>query len=296
MNRIREGFCGVPNPFNRHQVSRVLLDSRNVDVLVFWTRNAYPMLKYLNELNDLGYKYYFQYSVLGYPRQIDPKSPSLKASLKIFSRLSEMIGPERVIFRYDPVILTDTTDSEFHVKAFNLICSSLRDKTYRCVVSIVDDYKKARGRVNELSRSCGFALHQFDPGIHGALLARMSEIARDNGIEIESCAENIKLQQFGILPGKCIDNAYIEKVFGLRLSAKKDPTQRDACGCVVSKDIGAYDTCLMGCRYCYATSSFEKAMDNFKKHDPRSPCLVPGVCRVETLTRIEAEPQQKLFD
>jgi len=102
----------------------------------------------------------------------------------------------------------------------------------------------------------------------------MAEAAQAAGMEITSCAEEADLLPYGIARGKCIDDEYIARTFGLRLHLPKDPHQRAACGCVVSKDIGMYDTCLFGCQYCYATSSFEAARRNHAAHDPQSAALV----------------------
>ena len=102
----------------------------------------------------------------------------------------------------------------------------------------------------------------------------LAHIANENRMEIVSCAENMDLAKYNIQPGKCIDDDYIKRVFGINVSHKKDPSQRKACGCVVSKDIGAYNTCLFGCQYCYATGSFEKAKTLNKNHDPNSSSMV----------------------
>ena len=103
------------------------------------------------------------------------------------------------------------------------------------------------------------------------LLRFIAATARDNGMEVQSCAEPANLEPYGIRPGKCVDDAYIRDVFGLDVTHAKDPVQRPVCGCVTSRDIGAYDTCLAGCRYCYATSRFERSKANFQRHDPLSP-------------------------
>ena len=106
------------------------------------------------------------------------------------------------------------------------------------------------------------------------MLRQMAATAQGHGMEITSCAETLDLRPYGIQPGKCIDDDYIARTFGLRLGSKKDPSQREACGCVVSKDIGMYDTCLFGCQYCYATSSFATARRNHEAHDPAAARLV----------------------
>lgn len=93
-------------------------------------------------------------------------------------------------------------------------------------------------------------------------------------MDIYSCAQERDLTPYGIPSGKCIDDQYMARVLGIRVTARKDPSQRKACGCVVSKDIGMYDTCLFGCKYCYATSSLERARARYAGHDPHYPSLV----------------------
>jgi hypothetical protein len=113
------------------------------------------------------------------------------------------------------------------------------------------------------------------------MLEQFVATANRYGLEIFSCAEELDLRPYGIGAGKCVDDEYIAATFGLRLNTKKDPGQRAACGCVVSKDIGMYDTCLFGCQYCYATSSFDRARDNHAQHDPQSPSLCRPLTPVE---------------
>ena len=106
------------------------------------------------------------------------------------------------------------------------------------------------------------------------MMRRLAELAGENGMEIVSCAEEIDLRPFGILPGKCVDDRVIAEAFGIEVPGTKDPTQRKACGCVVSRDVGMYESCLFGCQYCYATKSFDQARLNFESHDPESPSLL----------------------
>jgi len=108
------------------------------------------------------------------------------------------------------------------------------------------------------------------------LLSAISKAARENAMEIFSCASEQDLSAFGINPSKCIDAELISKLFSIEISAPKDPCQRKECGCAASRDIGMYDTCLFGCSYCYATSSLERAKANCAAHDPRSPSLLGG--------------------
>ena len=273
LNRIREGYCTVPNPFNRHQVSVVSLKPEDVDVIVFWTRNPRPLLPYLGELDTRGFHYYFQYTLMNNPALIDQKSPALAISLAILKELSNMVGPEKVIWRYDPIVLSNITDLEFHRQNYRLIAQALKGCTRRSVISIVDVYKKAGKRIDEMSKH-GIELKTPDMEMIADIIPSLCAIAHANGMEVHSCAEDIDLQPYGVRPGKCVDDEYIRKVFDIDVVHKKDPAQREACGCVISRDIGMYDSCLFGCQYCYATSSFALAKANFEKHDPRSPSLI----------------------
>ncbi len=286
IQRIREGYCTVPNPFDSKQVSRVSLQPQDVDVIVFWTRNPQPLIPYLSELSERGFRYYFQFTSMDNPRLIDRKAPALDEALRTFRELADRIGPEKVIWRYDPILFTSVTSLEFHLDTYSRIATSLRSHTKRSVISIADDYPKIRPRLRVLSRQ---GVHvqspaHLDRGDFEQFVRGMVRVSRENGMEIVSCAEDIDLQPYGVQPGKCIDDAYIERVFGteVTVSHKKDPNQRKACGCVISRDIGAYDTCLFECQYCYATTNFERARQRHDGHDPLSPSLIGHFDVVET--------------
>lgn len=273
INRLRAGYCAVPNPFNPKQVSRISLLPVDVDVIVFWTRNPNPLMKYLSELDSVGFRYYFQFTLLGYPRAIDPACPSRDAAIRAFQQLSDQIGPGRVVWRYDPIVFTAKTPPDEHKRRFGEIASQLRGYTKRVVLSIVDEYRKAEPRMSDLAEQ-GAPVVNCDPGEFSGMMRELASLAAENGMEPTSCAENIALSQHGIRPGKCIDDGLIADNFGIEVSHGKDPSQRTACRCVVSRDIGMYDSCLYRCPYCYATSSFRRAMENHGKHNPHSPSLL----------------------
>ena len=207
------------------------------------------------------------------PRILDPKSPSPEISLDTFRKLSDHIGPEKVIWRYDPIILSNVTDIEFHKQRFEFIADKLRGHTFRCIISFVDIYRKIEGRIKELN-DAGFFLNECNDSNLPDLLSSLVNIAGNNGIEIRSCASKKDLTIFGIHAGKCIDDIFIADLFGKRLDLKKDPSQRKKCTCISSKDIGMYDSCIYGCQYCYATTSFEKAKKNYQRHNPDLPSLI----------------------
>jgi len=273
VNRLRAGFCTVPNPFNPNQVSRVSLKPEDVDVIVFWTRNPRPLMRHLAELDARGYRYYFQYTLLDNPRLIDPHVPALEGSLTTFRELADRVGPERVIWRYDPIVWSNVTGPEFHQQTYERIARALRGYTRRSVISLLDVYRKAEKRLKALAQQ-GIELATPDEDDLSKLMRTLVETATANDIEITSCAEQIDLRPYGVRPGKCVDDEYIKRVFGLDVTHDKDPSQRPACGCVVSRDIGMYDSCLFGCAYCYATSNLERASANHAQHHPDSPSLI----------------------
>ena len=276
MNRVKDGFCTVPNPFNSRQVARVSLEPEDVDAIVFWTRNPRPLMSSLAELDKRGFRYYFHFTLLGYPRFLDKNSPPLENSIENFRILSSVVGANRVIWRYDPIVITPRTNISYHLDNFEQIADSLRDHTNKCVISLVDIYRKIKRRLRELNSSGDQII---EPGALGdnqfdSLIRGITGLGKKYGLMVTSCAESVDLTPYGIHPGKCVDPVLLQNEFNIRVPMRKDPGQRDTCACAVSKDIGMYDSCLYGCQYCYATSSFSRARDNFAAHDPSSPSLL----------------------
>lgn len=270
MNRVRAGFCLVPNPFNRTQVSHVPLSIEQVEGIVFWTRSPRPLLPHLSELEDRGYRYYFLYTILGNPREIDPGSPPLQRSIETFLELSSRIGPQRVVWRYDPILLTSITDPEYHIKVYNHIAEALKGHTLKSVISVAHMYRKVQGRVRRLSDH-GVKMLPTGDEIISPLLNALSDIAAANDMKMQGCASEFNIP--GISPGKCIDEEIFGS-FGPKVEAEKDTCQREHCGCAASKDIGMYESCPAGCVYCYATASFERAKENHRNHKPDSLSLL----------------------
>jgi len=256
MDRVREGYCDVVNPFRADQVSRVSLRTEDVDVIAFMTRNARPLLPHLAELDARGLRYYFQYTLTGYPRQLETNTPTVADTLDTLHRLVEHVGPDRLIWRYDPILFTTLTPPVHHTEEFACLAEALDGLTRRVTVSIMDDYRWARARLKRLEEA-GVLRLDISPedAEFGHTIYSLANTAREHGMEIFSCAEPIDLSPYGIAPGKCIDDAYLRRTFGIEVSGRKDPSQRKPCGCVVSKDIGTYNTCRHGCVYCYATRS-----------------------------------------
>lgn len=268
MNRIRAGYCVVPDPFDNDRFTYVPLNPEAVEVIVFWTRYPLPLMPHLKELTERGYNYYFHYTAMHNPNTMDPTSPSLDTSVKVFRDLAENIGQEKIFWRYDPILFSTVTPVEFHHKTYRSISTALSGYTMRSIISIVDLYDT---NILELKKH-EIDVIDCDQRLFDNLMYDLVCIAEKNGMEITSCAE--ELSRYGIQPGKCIDDSYIEKTFGIKVTGKKDPFQRKACGCIASRDIGMYNSCVFGCRYCYATTDHELARMNHRYHDSNSPSLV----------------------
>ena len=276
-NRIKEGYAMVKNPMNTHQVSKIDLSPEVVDCIVFWTKNPRPMLDRLDELKD--YKYYFQFTLNSYAKDIEPNVPSkCKEVINTFRKLSDKIGAEKVVWRYDPIIINENYSRQYHVDNFEKLAQSLDGQFNRCVISFVDFYQKSAKRFRESNIS---ELYTNDVMY---IAERFSEIAEKYGFKIYSCAEKYDLQNFGIQHGKCIDNDLIEQIIGAKISVRKDKDQRAECGCVDSIDIGSYNTCLHGCKYCYANYSENTVCKNSGKYDPASPVLCDSVSEDDKVT------------
>ncbi|MFH7526735.1 DUF1848 domain-containing protein [Aeromonas sp. A5] len=295
MNRIRAGFLLTRNPFNAHQITRVSLHPDEVDAIVFWTRQPAMLMHHLDELNALGHRYYFQYTLTGYPKTLESRVPRPLNAIKTFCELSDRIGPHKVIWRYDPILLCNLVDLTEHKRLFYKIASLLAGKTHRVIISFADLYKKTEKNLRAVEN---LVFHDMlDNGLdnHDALdelAAFMAQTAARFGMTIETCAEAVDLAHLGIPHGKCIDDQLIQALFGRRVDGRKDPGQREACGCVKSIDIGAYNTCLHGCAYCYATYSQESVIKHKQRHDPQSPFLSGGIEGVDKCYLV-AEPIQK---
>ena len=244
--RLDEGYALVRNPIDPHRVSRIELTPDFVDCFVFWTKNPAPMLDRLDKL--AGYAYYFQYTITPYGRDIEPNIPEAAGSLETFKQLSEMIGKDRVIWRYDPIFISLDYTAQFHLQVFARMASALCGYTKRCVISFMDIYRKIKKNMEKAGAEA------ILPAEMRLLAKELCTIAGEYGIKMVSCSESIDLSGCGIRHGSCIDPALISELVGCRVTAGRDKNQRPSCGCVESVDIGAYDTCPGGCRYCYANS------------------------------------------
>ena len=260
--RLEEGYALVRNPMNPRQVSRVSLLRQDVDAFVFWTKNPLPMLERLPALEP--YPYCFQFTLTAYGRDVEPGIPSKgEVLVPAFRRLSRAIGPHRVIWRYDPIFLSDSYTPAYHLRFFEALAQRLSGYGETCVISFLDFYRSTRKRM------AGLGLWEPQEDQLRELAAALAAIARRYGFRMTACAEALDLSGAGISPARCIDPALLERIAGRPIPAGKDRNQRPLCGCAASVDIGAYSSCPGGCRYCYADHGRPGAL-----HRPDSPLLL----------------------
>lgn len=289
MNRIRAGHVLTRNPMNHAQLSRIPLLPDIVDCIVFWTKDAANMLPYLNELDSLGYNYYFQFTLTIYGKEIEQNLRPKAEIVDTFITLSKRIGRERVVWRYDPIILNDDLTIEYHKTQFRRMCEKLSPYTDTVTVSFVDMYPKLKTPLIRLITAEKIA----------ELSGYIGLTAKKYGLRAVACCEKDDLTKYGIERSSCIDKERIKKICGCSLNIKADKNQRPGCGCVESIDIGAYNTCLNGCVYCYANDSLTTTKCRYKSHNPKSELLIGTVMDSEKITdrkvRSNRQEQMKLF-
>ena len=259
LEALDAGFVDVKNPFNPRQVRRVSLlppapgrsPAESAEVFAFWTRDPASIAGHAEALGQRGYCFYAMTTLTAYPRILEPNVPAAADVIQAMKDLAQKITPDRVIWRYDPIFLSDVTDFGFHCRNFAHLAAQLNGSAKRVIVSLYDEYAAAERRLAALERS-GALKRMPQPAGPAAreLLAELARIARAAGMEIQSCAEE-DLSGIGIPGGACIDGEYISRQFGLKAPGKDRNQGRPFCRCAQSVDIGAYGQCPAGCVYCY---------------------------------------------
>jgi len=277
LNRLRQGFVLVRNPFNPLQVARVSLDPGDVDCLVFWTKNPMPLLPRLAEIDRLGHRVLFQFTLTACDRSLERHVPARAERLAAFRALAERIGPERVLWRFDPILFTPDQGSEELLREFADLAGHLHPFTRQCTISFVSLYAKCRRNLQ------GMTLLTPDERAKIDFVRRLAEIAAANGLRLRACCDPFLQERCGIEAARCIDDRLLTTILGQPVRSGKDKGQRPGCGCAVSVDIGAYNTCPHGCRYCYANVSERAVAANVAAHDPHSPLLTGHLNGKETI-------------
>ena len=271
LRRLEEGYCDWVHPFTG-RLERVSLLPEDCLCIVLWTRNPAPLFPALRDLRASGHFLLFHFTVTGYPKPLESDNPELAISLRRLRELAERVGPESVIWRYDPIVVSSRTPVTFHHEQFESIARELEGAVRRVYFSFVDFYGKTRVHFERLSREHGIRFLQPDSLDRRNLVLRLRDTAARHGMTLHACCED-ELVGEGVEKGRCVDLGLIR---GLRPDVderlKRRPT-RAQCGCTESVDIGAYDTCVFGCSYCYATRSREAALVRLREHDPNDSLL-----------------------
>lgn len=286
MNRLEKGYITWVNPFNRKEQ---YVSFEETKIIVFWTKNSKPIIPHLKELDKRGIKYYFQYSLNDYEKEnLEPNVPKLDTRLETFINLSNLIGKEKVIWRFDPLILSSAITIDNLISKIKNIGNKICQYTEKLVFSFADieSYKKVQSNLLKTNES----YREFTQSEIDEFSEKIVSLNKSWKLSLSTCAEKVDLEKFNIEHNRCIDDELIHKIgkddpkildwLGLSnpmLSLfddeysnnikLKDKGQRKACGCIVSKDIGMYNTCNHLCTYCYANHSENIVKQNLKKHD-----------------------------
>jgi len=267
MNRIMAGYVLTQNPFNPKQIKHITLSPDEIDCIVFWTKDPQNIIPHLKTLDALGYQYYFQFTITPYDNCFEKNLRPKPAIEETFIELSQLIGKEKIIWRYDPIIVNEQLNINYHQQQFKRLCEKLSRYTGTVIISFVDMYKQISVRANNLIRSLNrdeiITLAKF-----------IGSTARSYHLNAYACCEAIDLSSYGIKRSACIDRERIEAIIGHPLDLKQDRHQRKGCGCYQSIDIGIYNTCINNCNYCYANHSPALAQQRYQAHNPNSALLI----------------------
>jgi hypothetical protein len=270
MQRLKEGFAGVVNPFGGRKYI-VSLKLEDVICFVFWSKNFSPFLESLKVIDEMGYKFYFNYTVTALP-DVFESDVERQAAIEGLKRLSRMYSPQHINWRFDPIIISTVSDSSFFVKAFEGLASEFEGLVERCYFSFVTEYGKVKRNFEGLERATGVKIISCSEDFKIDLANKLSEVAKRHGIRMFSCCGDYLVNDC-IQKGHCIDGSVIESLFFPEGLAYKEKPTRAECGCTESTDIGTYDTCPHGCVYCYANVNKYRACKAFENHDKESAFL-----------------------
>ncbi len=279
INRVQQGYVYVPNPFNRKQVSKIVINPEVIDCIVFWSKDPKPMLEKLDKIKD--YEYYFQFTLNAYDEDVEVNTRKKREIINTFRELSSKIGSKKVIWRYDPILLNDYYNKNYHYYWFERLCRELQGYTTKCIISFLDLYGKT-----EMNTS-GLKLLEITNEDMYEISERLVAIGKDYNISIEACSESVDLLAVGVKKSKCIDEELIQEIIGRKINFVKDDTQRIDCDCIKSIDIGQYNTCMHNCLYCYANFNVRNVKENNLCHDVKSPMLIGNLKGDEKVTERE---------
>lgn len=272
-NRIKEGFVYTRNPYNPKLIHSYKLNPSVVDVLVFCTKNPEPMMERLDEINH--FNQFWGITLTAYGKDIEPNVPDKHRIIECIKELSNRFGSHSIEWRYDPIFLSDKYTKEVHLRSFEHIASKLSGSIEVCVISFIDLYQKTIKNfpsVKEVSLE-----DQIE------LIKAFVEIGKKYNIRIKTCLENKILEEYGVDTSGCLTQSVLERSLNQLLNIPKQNLAREGCECLLGNDIGAYNSCLHGCVYCYANYDMKLVRENMKKHNKNSPLLIGEINSDDTI-------------
>ncbi len=265
LKRFEEGFVYSRNPMYPNIVNYYKLSPDVVDCVIFCSKNYEPILPYIAQITQ-KFNTYFFYTITAYRFDIEPNVPEIEKSVETLKKLSTIVGKRRIAWRYDPILLTDRYTKEIHYHTFDYLSNELSPYIDRCIFSFVDMYKKLKNNMEEI-----ILLEDSDKD---EIAKNLGAISQKRKMIIQTCAEDKNYQNYGILASGCITKEILEKANDIKFKKIKPSKSRKNCKCIENRNIGDYNTCPNGCRYCYANQNPKIALINYKKHNENSPLIL----------------------
>ena len=260
MKRYHEGFVDVRNPFNPKLVSRI--DFSYVDAILFCTKNPIPIL------NEINKPIIFHVTLTPYKKDIEPNVPPKGEIVEAVKKLSKIIGKDNLVIRYDPVFISAKYTLDYHIRAFENLCSLLDGYVSKILISFLDDYKNVRKNEKVLN------FKELEESDYKAIGENFSTSALKHHMIVHTCFEDRDLTEYGFSKDECLSHELAYKLTGKVYKKEWKARKEGKCHCVQMVDIGVYNSCKHFCKYCYANYDEKQVQDNFINHDPNSSLLV----------------------
>lgn len=283
-NRLKEQFVDVRNPFNDHQISRIPLTKENIDILLFCTKNPIPMLPHLDKI---AFPYIFHITLTPYKQDIEKNVPDKTKIMDAIIELSARIGRNRIVVRYDPILLNETYTIAYHIKAFEKLCQRLEGHVSKIIISFVDMYKNTKANMKKMN------MKELTHEDKIKLAKGIGKCAMQYSIQVQTCAEDIDLRDYQIQQGNCIDRLEIESYLGYALRVKGKGVRKE-CTCLPTVDIGDYNCCSHECLYCYANYDAIQIYKRMKTHNSKSSVLLGQIENDDHIVIREEKKLQQL--
>lgn len=262
IERYKEGYIDVRNPFYPKLISRIYF--KNVDLILFCTKNPIPIL---DKLKYIDKPILFHVTLTPYKKDIEPNVLPKGIIIEAIKKLSKVIGIDNLTIRYDPIFISEKYNLDYHIKAFDKLCSLLNGYVNKIIVSFIDDYKNVRKNEKILN------FREFTEKDYEIIGKNFSRIAKENSMTVQTCFENRNLVEYGFIKGECLSHELAYKLTGKKYKTWKARKGAN-CNCVEMVDIGVYNSCKHFCKYCYANYDEKQVNNNFNSHFKDSSLLV----------------------